>query len=100
MLILSTLVNGWKYGYQIMRDLEAGSGGYFTMTASLLYPTLHKLEDEGLITGKWIPQEAGRDRKYYTITDAGRKVLSQDTAEWERFYKELSRIVNPTLGAA
>ena len=94
LLVLSTLKNGWKYGYQIMRDLEAESEGYFTMTASLLYPTLHKLEDGGLVTGKWAPQESGRDRKYYTITDAGRKVLAEDTAEWERFYKELTRLVD------
>jgi PadR family transcriptional regulator, regulatory protein PadR len=100
LLVLSTLTHSWKYGYQIMRDLEAESDGYFSMTASLLYPTLHKLEDEGLITGKWVPQKAGRDRKYYTITTAGRKVLSQDTAEWERFYKELSRMVSPNPGAA
>lgn len=93
LLVLSTLTRSRKYGYQIMRDLEAESEGYFTMTASLLYPTLHKLEEEGLITGEWVPQETGRDRKYYTITDAGRKTLAKDTAEWEHFYQELIRLV-------
>lgn len=98
LLVLNTLTRSRKYGYQIMRDLEAESDGYFTMTASLLYPTLHKLEEEGFITGEWVPQDAGRDRKYYTITEAGRQVLVEDTAEWEHFYGELIRLLSPSHG--
>ena len=48
LLILNVLESEKKYGYQIMRELEQRSDGYFTMTAALLYPTLHQLELDGL----------------------------------------------------
>lgn len=98
LLILSVLAHGRKYGYRIMRDLEANSEGYFKVTASLLYPTLHKLEEDGLIVGEWVSQEKGQKRKYYTITDAGKKALNEDAAEWKRFNQELFDLLNKTPG--
>jgi DNA-binding PadR family transcriptional regulator len=90
LLILSVLVDEAKYGYQIMRELERRSEGYFTMTAALLYPALHRLEDDGLVKSEWQAGQGKRRRKYYTITKAGCQALAKNTREWEMFIKKLS----------
>ncbi len=60
LLILSVLAAEKMYGYQIMRELEQRSDGYFTMTAALLYPALHQLEKDGLVESEWqeLPRQA------------------------------------------
>ncbi len=89
LLILSILQREPKYGYQIMRELERRSDGYFTMTAALLYPTLHRLEKDGLVKSEWREGEGERRRKYYTITEAGRRVLVERTEAWQTFFQKL-----------
>ena len=89
LLILSVIAGEAKYGYQIMRELEERSEGYFTMTAALLYPALHKLEEDGLVESEWRAGQGKRRRKYYTITEAGRGALADSTAEWRTFFAQL-----------
>jgi PadR family transcriptional regulator, regulatory protein PadR len=89
MLILSILAGGRMYGYQIMRELERRSEGYFTMTAALLYPALHQLEQDGLVESEWADGQGKRRRKFYTITPQGRKQLAHSQAEWQRFLSSL-----------
>jgi PadR family transcriptional regulator PadR len=89
LLILSVLVDRKMYGYQIMRELEKRSEGYFTMTAALLYPALHQLEEEGLLEGEWQDQPGKRRRKYYTITAKGKKALQASRNEWQNFLTHL-----------
>ncbi len=95
LLILSILATERKYGFQIMRELEEQSEGYFTMTAALLYPTLHQLETDGLVESQW---EAASDahtrkRKYYAITLAGREALAKSQAEWRNFVDHLFKMI-------
>jgi DNA-binding PadR family transcriptional regulator len=96
MLILSVLSSGKMYGYQIMRELEGRSEGYFTMTAALLYPALHQLEQDGLVSSQWEDGQGRRQRKYYTISPAGRQALETSRSEWQRFVDSLQK----TLRAA
>jgi len=96
LLILNTLASEKKYGYQIMRELERRSAGYFTMTAALLYPALHQLEVDGLVQSEWQENPGKRRRKYYTITSRGRKALAESQAEWKTFLTNLFK----TLGAS
>lgn len=88
-LILSVLASGRMYGYQIMRELEQRSEGYFTMNAALLYPTLHQLEQDGLAESEWEDAQGRRRRKYYTITPRGRQKLAGSQAEWKQFLTSL-----------
>ena len=85
LLLLSILADQRMYGYQIMRELENRSGGYFTMTAALLYPALHKIEKEGLVLGEWEETTGKRRRKYYVITPNGREALESRKKEWLDF---------------
>lgn len=81
--LLSLLDEGPKHGYQLMKDLEARSGGLYRASAGAIYPTLQQLEDEGLILS-----EQAEGRRVYRLTDDGREELkrSADSVKkiWER----------------
>lgn len=91
LLVLSILSNEKMYGYQIMRELEKRSEGYFTMTAALLYPALHQLEKEGLLRSEWQAGQGKRKRKYYSITSKGRKSLENTNKEWKMFITTMQK---------
>jgi DNA-binding PadR family transcriptional regulator len=96
LLILSVLADGKKYGYQIMRELEQRSEGYFSMTAALLYPALHQLEQDELVESEWQDGQGKRQRKYYTITPKGRQALAADQAEWQNFVAKMFQTLHPS----
>jgi PadR family transcriptional regulator, regulatory protein PadR len=97
LLILSVLAGEKMYGYQIMRELETRSQGYFTMTAALLYPALHQLEAEGLLESEWQENPGKRRRKYYAITPTGHKALAASRAEWQTFLTNLFKTLQLPL---
>lgn len=74
LLVLSSLREGPKHGYQIALDVESDSRGMFTFQHGTLYPILHRLEKEGLLAGRW-SKGPGRRRKEYTLTARGRTAL-------------------------
>lgn len=101
LLILSILTERPMYGYEIMRELEQRSDGYFTMTAALLYPTLHRLENDSFVTSEWQSEPGTRRRKYYVLTDLGREGLKATQAEWMTFVTKLFETIDkpaPDLG--
>jgi DNA-binding PadR family transcriptional regulator len=58
-----------------------------------LYPALHKLEQNGWIRAEWAQSENNRRAKYYTLTEAGRKALAEETQQWERLSGAVSLVV-------
>lgn len=99
LLVLSVLAHEKMYGYQIMRELERRSEGYFTMTAALLYPALHQMELDGLLNSEWQAGQGKRRRKYYAITAKGRKALVDRQAEWESFIDNLRKTLKPSTSS-
>ena len=97
-LILSLLAHEPMYGYQISQVLHRRSGGYFAVKEGLLYPTLHRMQQEKLLTGEW--QQVGdvRRRKYYRITEKGRRVLGEQSAEWRAFIEMLLHMLDAPAG--
>ena len=89
LLILTVLEQEQKHGYQIARDIDQLSGGYFQFNHGTLYPILHKLEKSGCIKGRWKQEGPKRKRKYYTLTAAGRKLLKQLQDDWSLFFRTL-----------
>ena len=81
------------YGYQIIKELETRSQGYFKFKEGTLYPVLHRLEKEGLIRGQWQILPSGRQRKYYHITDKGRSVLVERQSQWREFFNAVDMVV-------
>lgn len=94
-LILEALMQEPSHGYRIAQQIKERSEGVLDFKEGTLYPALHKLQNEGLVKSTE-SVENGRPRRYYRITEAGRKTLTRDRAEW----RELSRAVTTILGEA
>ena len=93
LLILSLLDREEMYGYQMITELARRSNRTFEMREGTLYPILHALEAERLVTVK--EREAdGRVRKYYRITKKGRKALEDKKAEWAVFTEQVNAIIH------
>ncbi|MCK0115619.1 PadR family transcriptional regulator [Isoptericola sp. CG 20/1183] len=82
-LVLGILAEGESYGYAIAKRVADLSGGHMEWTDGMLYPLLHRLERNGLIEASWGRSPAGRRRKHYAITLAGREALAERRAQWE-----------------
>jgi PadR family transcriptional regulator, regulatory protein PadR len=91
-LVLSLLIEGPMYGYEISQQLEQRSNGYFELKEGLLYPTLHRMQQKGWLSSEWQTVE-GRPRKYYTLTALGRKILSEQAAEWLSFLDAIHAMI-------
>ena len=85
-IILKSLYNGDRYGYDIIREIKEKSHGQYILKQPTLYSCLKRLENQGFIRGCWGEESNGGRRKYYTLTDLGREVFikSQDEYEYSR----------------
>jgi len=83
------------YGYQIIKELEARSQGYFRLKEGTLYPALHRLEKAGLIIGRWQALPSSRQRRYYHITPKGRSILVERRGQWQDFLAAMNLIIQP-----
>ena len=92
-LILSLLAERPMYGYQIAKELRQRSKGYFAFKEGTLYPALHRMEKDGLLRGDWQVVEKGPSRKYYHLTEEGKKVLADSSREWTTFSRRLLNIL-------
>ncbi len=92
LLILALLEERPRHGYEIARLIDERSDGAITFHVASLYPTLSRLEDRGLIDGRWVERAGQRRRRYYRITAAGRAVLASQRSVWEQFFLALNRV--------
>jgi PadR family transcriptional regulator PadR len=99
MVILSLLVEAREplHGYEIIRRLRASSQGLFTFKEGLVYPALHRMEQEGLLVGRWVNDESTRRRKLYGVTDLGRRRLEQDIRRWQTLSQSINRLLGLEL---
>jgi PadR family transcriptional regulator len=82
-LVLAILAEGDSYGYAIIKRVAKLSAGHLQWTDGMLYPVLHRLERQGLVSMKWGESESGRKRKYYRITKSGRLLLVAQQQQWQ-----------------
>ena len=90
--ILALLGHGTFYGFEIAKSIEERSGGALRFTLASLYPMLYELEKRGWIKGAWKSNSEGRDRRYYSLTAAGKKRLDPLRKEWRAFFHALDQI--------
>jgi transcriptional regulator len=84
-MVLQTLATlGPVHGYAIAARLEQVSKGAIQLNMGTLYPGLMRLEQRGLVRGKWGMTENNRRARFYAITAAGRRALAAERADWER----------------
>jgi transcriptional regulator len=93
MLVLRTLSVQSLHGYAISQHLTKLSEGVLKVEQGSLYPALERLLNKGLVTAKWDESPTGRQARYYTITRAGRKLLSEKTDEYDRVSLAIARIM-------
>jgi transcriptional regulator len=91
-LVLSTFAEEERYGYQVVKELERRSEGFFRLKEGTLYPILHRLEKQGLLRGRWQTMPNGSERRYYALTGKGRRHLSDKLNEWETFAQAVARV--------
>ena len=96
MLVLSLLVDGDKYGYEMVEELARRSDDTFQLKEGTLYPLLHAMEKEKLVASYTKVSPSGRERKYYRLTVSGKEQLEYKEKEWKLFAEK----VNAVLGCA
>jgi DNA-binding PadR family transcriptional regulator len=92
-MILATLVDEPAHGYAILGRLKERSGGAFDLAEGTIYPALHRLERDGLLSSSW-STASGRRRRTYELTRGGRAALQERRHEWRYF----SQAVEAVLG--
>jgi len=94
-LLLCLINRQPTYGYQIIKELERQSNGYFRFKEGTLYPALHRMEKDGLIKGRWQTLASGQQRRYYYITKRGQQVLAKRLADWQDFLTAIRLVTQP-----
>lgn len=93
LLILKTISLEPKHGWAIAKRIEQVSNDALQITQGALYPALHRLEHQGWIRAKWRTTETGREAKFYELTQAGRKQLERELAQWERLSNAVGLVI-------
>jgi len=91
-ILLSILLGGEDYGYNIIRKVKDLSAGALEWADGTIYPVFQRLEKDGLVSSRWIASPEGRFRKYYKITAQGRLELAEEMAQWQSVIKALGKL--------
>jgi transcriptional regulator len=92
LLILSLVERRPRHGYEISRLIETRSDGVLRFNVASFYPLLYRLEQRGLIEGRWVEKPGQRRRRYYRLTSAGRRMLRAQRGAWIAFVEAMRRI--------
>jgi PadR family transcriptional regulator, regulatory protein PadR len=92
LMILALLDERERHGYDLARLIGERSQGAINFHVASLYPTLYRMEDKGLIEGRWVEKAGQRRRRCYRLTRPGRKALESHRSIWEAFFKGLHRV--------
>jgi PadR family transcriptional regulator, regulatory protein PadR len=96
LLVLTLLDARPRHGYEVGKLIEARSHGRISFRIGSLYPILCRLEDRGLIAGRWVEKQGERRRRFYRLTAEGRKFLKAQRGLWEEFVATINHIVRPS----
>lgn len=100
MLVLALLKDGDKYGYEMVAELARRSDNTFQLKEGTLYPLLHNLEKNKLVTSYTKLTENGRERKYYHLTEAGQEQLEEKKAEWKLFSGQVNAVLKTAVSGS
>ncbi|MGD9030748.1 MAG: PadR family transcriptional regulator [Anaerolineae bacterium] len=100
--ILNLLVDVGEpmHGYRIIQELEGRSRGIFQFNEGLIYPRLHQMEHDGLLSSRWEGKPGTRRRKVYVVTDRGHLQLEAEMAQWETFRRGMRLLLGLEEAAA
>jgi PadR family transcriptional regulator PadR len=92
LLILALIEEQPRHGYDISRLIAERSDGAISFHVASLYPTLYRLEERGVIEGRWVEKTGQRRRRYYRLTRSGRVLLARQRSVWDNFFGALDRV--------
>ncbi len=106
LIVLSVLADGPAYGYAISKQVGAQSQGAIRLSAGMLYPLLHEMEQQGLLLSSWElvqasdtqPGDKGRKRKWYRLSAKGKKRLAQRVAAHRAYQALIESFIPGTVG--
>lgn len=93
LLILKTLARESMHGYGIVQRIHETVEDLLKIEDGSLYPALYRMEERGWITSEWGVSENNRRAKFYQLTDAGRKQLEAERANWERISQAITKVL-------
>jgi PadR family transcriptional regulator PadR len=93
LLVLKTLALEPRHGVGVADRIQQITRGTFQVKPGSLFPSLHRLEQEGFIKGEWTVTPEGRRAKYYRITPAGQRQLAAERKNWTRIVVAVEQIL-------
>jgi PadR family transcriptional regulator PadR len=93
LLVLGALASSAAHGYGVATLVRERSGGALEIEDAALYQALHRLERKGLVSAEWGLSENNRRARYYALTGEGRKRLREEAANWQRYARAVSAVL-------
>lgn len=97
LVVLKAISLGDVHGYGVLLRIEQISGGAILVQQGALYPALYRLEQKGLISGRWGVSDNNRRARFYQLTALGRRQFAQEKTSWERLTDAIALSLNATL---
>lgn len=91
LILLSIIATKDMYGYEMVQVLKQSSEDAYSMSEGTLYPALKRLEMQGAIESYWQENEGTRPRKYYHLTEEGKKALNSKLKDWQQIHALISK---------
>jgi len=92
-IILKLLMSGDKYGYEITKLIHSNSNGEYELKESTMFSSLKRLESDGCVTSYWGDESQGGRRKYYRITERGKRIYFENKKNWEDAKRILDQLL-------
>jgi transcriptional regulator len=93
MIVLAALQGGPVHGYAVIQEIRGRSGGAFDLPEGTIYPALHRLEQMGLLSSRWVTADTGRQRRVYALTRRGHRALADHRDVWRRFVDAIGSLL-------
>lgn len=93
MLVLKALARGAKHGYGVAQWIHESSNDVLHVEEGALYPALHRLQLKGLLSAEWGASDNNRKAKFYSLTQAGKKKLAEETEYWRRMSGAIAQVM-------
>src|SRR5512139_2705191 len=96
LVVLKAISLGEVHGYGVLLRIEQISGGAILVQQGVLYPALYRLEQKGLIAGRWAASANNRRARFYRLTPLGRRQFAQEQDSWQRLVEAIARSLTAT----
>jgi transcriptional regulator len=85
LIVLAALAGRPAHGYAVIEEIRRRSGQAFDLPEGTIYPALHRLEQAGLLSSRWVTADTGRKRRVYALTRRGESAFAERRAVWQQF---------------